>query len=33
MEIRPINNEKDYGFSLSRLENIFDAKKGTKEGH
>ena len=32
MEIKPINNEKDYEFSLARLENIFDAKKGTKEG-
>ncbi len=32
MEIRPINNEKDYEFSLSLLENIFDAKKGTKKG-
>jgi HTH-type transcriptional regulator/antitoxin HigA len=32
MEIKPINNETDYEFSLSRLEEIFDAKKGTKEG-
>jgi len=32
MEIKPINTEKDYQQALSRLELIFDAKKGTKKG-
>ncbi len=32
MEIKPINTEKDYQEALNRLELIFDAKKGTKEG-
>ena len=32
MKIVPIRNEKDYQKALDRLENIFDAKKGTEEG-
>jgi len=32
MEIRPIKTEKDYEKSLERLEEIFDAKSGSKEG-
>lgn len=32
MNIRPIKNELDYNQALERLEVIFDAKKGTKEG-
>ena len=32
MKIVPIRNEKDYQNALNRLEKIFDAKKGTKEG-
>ena len=32
MKIKPIKNEKDYQQALKRLEQIFDAKKGTKEG-
>ncbi|WP_298239529.1 helix-turn-helix domain-containing protein [uncultured Algibacter sp.] len=32
MKIAPIRNEKDYQKALDRLENIFDAKKGTDEG-
>lgn len=32
MKIVPIRNEKDYQNALNRLENIFDSKKGTKEG-
>ena len=32
MKILPIRNEKDYQKALSRLEDIFDAKKGTEEG-
>ena len=32
MEIKPINNEKDYQQALDRLEIIFDAKKGTEKG-
>ena len=32
MEIRPIKTEKDYEKSLKRLEDIFDAKSGSKEG-
>ena len=31
MEIRPIKTEKDYEKSLERLEEIFDAKSGSKE--
>jgi len=33
MKIFPILNEKDYQKALERLESIFDAKKGTKEGN
>ena len=32
MEIKPIKTEQDYSDALMRLEEIFDAKKGTKEG-
>ena len=32
MNIRPIKTESDYQKALERLEIIFDAKKGTKEG-
>ena len=32
MKIFPIRNEKDYQKALDRLEDIFDAKKGTDEG-
>ncbi|MGM5470282.1 helix-turn-helix domain-containing protein [Flavobacteriaceae bacterium LMO-SS05] len=32
MKIVPIRNEKDYQKALERLEDIFDAKKGTEEG-
>lgn len=32
MEISPIRNEKDYQNALARLEVIFDAKRGTKDG-
>ena len=32
MEIKPIKTEQDYQQALERLEVIFDAKKGTKEG-
>lgn len=32
MEIKPIRNESDYKKALERLEIIFDAKRGTKEG-
>ncbi len=32
MKILPIRNEADYQKALDRLENIFDAKKGTEEG-
>ncbi len=32
MKISPIRNEKDYQKALERLEEIFDAKKGTDEG-
>ncbi|SHN34713.1 HTH-type transcriptional regulator / antitoxin HigA [Cyclobacterium lianum] len=32
MKILPIRNEKDYQKALNRLEDIFDAKKGTEEG-
>ena len=32
MKIKPIKTEKDYNQALERLEVIFDAKKGTKEG-
>jgi HTH-type transcriptional regulator/antitoxin HigA len=32
MKIKPIKNKKDYQVALNRLEEIFDAKKGTMEG-
>ena len=32
MEVRPIKTEKDYKKYLERLEDIFDAKSGSKEG-
>ena len=32
MNIKPIRNEKDYQKALNRLEDIFDAKKGTEQG-
>lgn len=32
MTITPIRNEKDYQRALARLEEIFDARKGSKEG-
>lgn len=32
MKIVPIRNEKDYQNALNRLEEIFDAKKGTEQG-
>ncbi|HRN37183.1 MAG TPA: helix-turn-helix domain-containing protein [Flavobacteriales bacterium] len=32
MNIKPIKNEDDYQQALARLELIFDAKKGTKQG-
>lgn len=32
MKIKPIRNEGDYQNALLRLEEIFDAKRGTDEG-
>ena len=32
MKLKPIKTEKDYFQTLERLEEIFDAKPGTKEG-
>ena len=32
MNIKPIKTKKDYEKALERLEDIFDAKKGSKEG-
>ena len=32
MTIRPVKTKKDYDQALKRLERIFDAKKGSKEG-
>jgi HTH-type transcriptional regulator/antitoxin HigA len=32
MKIAPIRNNKDYQNALKRLEEIFDAKKGTEQG-
>ena len=32
MIVKPIKTKKDYNQALERLENIFDAKKGSKEG-
>ncbi len=32
MELKPIKTKKDYQQALQRLESVFDAKPGTKEG-
>jgi HTH-type transcriptional regulator/antitoxin HigA len=32
MKLKPIKTKKDYQQALQRLEDIFDAKKGTPEG-
>ena len=32
MTVKPIKTKKDYNQALVRLEKIFDAKKGSKEG-
>ena len=32
MNIKPIRNEQDYQNALQRLNEIFDAKRGTEEG-
>ncbi|MCB0488040.1 MAG: helix-turn-helix domain-containing protein [Cyclobacteriaceae bacterium] len=32
MNIKPIKTKKDYQQAMSRLEEIFDARRGTKEG-
>lgn len=32
MSIKPIHNEQDYLDALERLEEIFDAQKGTEQG-
>ena len=32
MNIKPIKTKKDYQLALARLELIFDAKKGSKDG-
>src|SRR5690625_6859593 len=32
MQIQPIHTEKDYEKALDRIEEIFDAKPGTKQG-
>jgi HTH-type transcriptional regulator/antitoxin HigA len=32
MKIKPIKTENDYQQALQRLEDIFDAKRGTKDG-
>jgi len=32
MNIKPIRNEADYKKALARLEEIFDAKRGTEKG-
>ena len=32
MNITPIRNETDYQKALNRLEEVFDAKKGTRQG-
>jgi len=32
MTVKPIKTNKDYNRALERLETIFDAKKGSKEG-
>ena len=32
MKIKPIKSETDYELALKRLDKIFDAEPGTKEG-
>ncbi len=32
MQIQPIHTENNYQKALARIEEIFDAKSGTKEG-
>lgn len=32
MNIKPIHSDKDYQYALSRIEELFDAKAGSKEG-
>ncbi len=32
MNVKPIKTENEYNQALEKLEMIFDAKKGTKEG-
>ena len=32
MKIKPIKNEEDFQHALNRLEEIFDAQRGTEEG-
>lgn len=32
MNIKPIRNDADYQAALTRLEDLFDAKKGSEEG-
>jgi HTH-type transcriptional regulator/antitoxin HigA len=32
MKLKPIKSESDYNQALERLEQIFDAKKGTEQG-
>ncbi len=32
MKVRPIRNEEDYQNALQRIDEIFDAKRGTQEG-
>ena len=32
MKLKPIKTEKDYNQALERLDQIFDAKKGSEEG-
>lgn len=32
MNVKPIKTKKDYQLAMARLEEIFDAKKGTPEG-
>ncbi len=32
MDLKPIRNKKDYQNALNKLEEIFDAKKGTQQG-
>ncbi|MCX2839925.1 helix-turn-helix domain-containing protein [Salinimicrobium sp. MT39] len=32
MRIKPIRNEEDYQNALQRIDEIFDAKRGTEEG-